>query len=91
MGMEASEIIHSDLDVDFINRLPEGKVMHRNVDIPIVQADSEGTPSLRCNFLPHQVVDFPLQVTFARTLFCPRSFMDLQIIAFGILVYKTQI
>ena len=43
MGMEASEIIHSDLDVDFINRLPEGKVMHRNVDIPIVEADSEGT------------------------------------------------
>jgi hypothetical protein len=47
--MKPSDIIHSDLEVDYINSLLPGEVIHRNVDIPIVQADIEG--EIISNFL----------------------------------------
>ncbi|KAF8817258.1 NAD(P)-binding protein [Phlegmacium glaucopus] len=41
MGMFASDTIHSDLDVTYLNALPD-TVIHRSVDSKIVDADVEG-------------------------------------------------
>ena len=41
LGMHAEHTIYSDLDVEKLNAIPE-RALHRNVDIPIIEADNAG-------------------------------------------------
>jgi len=41
LGMHAEHTTYSDLDTEKLNAIPE-TVLHRNVDIPIIEADKAG-------------------------------------------------
>ncbi|KAH9480255.1 Oxidase ucsJ [Psilocybe cubensis] len=68
-GLTSEHMIFSDLDVEKLNLLPE-TALHRNVDIPLIEADKEGfvkvyliTPGTIFGVPTGQLVDLGLQNT----------------------------
>jgi hypothetical protein len=41
LGLHGEHTVYSDLDVEKLNAIPKS-ALHRNVDIPIIEADSAG-------------------------------------------------
>jgi len=63
LGMHGEHTTYSDMDVERLNALPETAV-HRNVDIPIIEADKAGfvksyliAPGAFPNFIPRSRYD----------------------------------
>ena len=62
LGLHSEHTVYSDLDVEKLNALPKS-AMHKNVDVPIIEADSAGfvkayliTPGKTLTLFPGPVV-----------------------------------